>query len=77
MVRKLSSEIITQHPIYIVLYLFKLIVQTFIQKSTFTREYVPTCTKCMPDIQEKRINQSNGYLHSEIQMYWQHFIIKL
>ena len=52
MERKLNSEIITQHPIYIVLYLFKLIVQTFIQKSTFTREHVPACTKYMPDIQK-------------------------
>ena len=53
MEHKLNSERTTQHPIYIILYLFKLIVQTFIQKSTFMREYVPTCTKCMPDIQKE------------------------
>jgi hypothetical protein len=60
MVRKLNNEIITQHPIYIVLYLFKLIVQTFIQKSTFMREYVPTCTKYMPDIQKERKSKVTG-----------------
>ena len=53
MEHKLTSKIITQHPISIILYLFKLIVQTFIQKSTFMRELVPTCTKCMPDIQKE------------------------